>query len=211
MPVYQLNAIISATDLATITQAGLNIALIKITDSGKPLVWASFAPFENNTIQWQELYTLYASPIGAWPVVSVLSQTQQAVPQQNYTFQSSGAFSPPVQDPSIGANVYEVTNQYSGSASMVFGLAQGVSINTVASPGNPINAQPVPLNTMGQFTPLNRVIIYLQGQVSSPQGRLRSTMALLKVISKGTTIDFSNYVSPITVTYQSSLGMFVQG
>lgn len=202
MPNYQLNADISAADLATIHAAGQSIVLLKLTGSGTPLSWVAFTPMEGNSVQWVESYALYASTseVTSGTTITMMSQTA-ASPQQNYPLTAAGAFGPPVQDTTIGVDTYESVNNFAAFPLMSFGLAQGVQVNGTAFPYQPINAQAVPLNQTVTFAPLTEVVIFLETNITSG-------MVITEVLSNSTTLTFGNGINDITVAYES--GTFVQ-
>jgi len=209
MPAYQLNINISAADLQTIYAAKENIILIKTVEDQAPFSWVSFPPFEGNAVTWEEEnYSVYASATTDNGGVVVTSFSEQAAqPSQNYTFDQSGAFSQPTQVP-IGPNAYQVTNQYSPEANLVFGLVQTVSVNGAAIDKALLNAQFVPLAQHAIFRPTTQLTIFLASNIVAGETVDPSTES--GVISQSTTITFADGVFTATVTYNATTGSFVQ-
>ena len=209
MPAYQLNINISPADLQTIYAAKENIVLAKSVIDESPFSWVSFPPFEGNAVTWDEQnYSVYASMTSDSGGGVVTSFTEQAAqPTQNYTFDQSGAFSQPSAVP-IGPAAYQVTNQFSASPGLTFGLVQTVSVNGTAMEKSLLNAQFVPMGQHAIFRPTTQLTIFLASNVAA--GEIIDPSTESGVISQSTMITFANGVFAATVAYDAATGSFVQ-
>ncbi|NLR74227.1 hypothetical protein [Leeia aquatica] len=66
MPSYTLNIDFSAADLGTLLSAGEHVVITKIVNgsAGASVAWLTFSPQAQNTVNWSEDYTLYATTSG---------------------------------------------------------------------------------------------------------------------------------------------------
>jgi len=160
---YTLNIAIDDTGLNQINSNGQYVTVVKslVTDpvgSGNlPIAWLTWSPFENNTVTWQEIYSMYASTtvLQAGATISMSSHTPTPV-QLGYmnTFQS-GHFT---SAQGGGASTFNLTNL--GGGSYNFGLSQTATVNGV-SVNAPLNAVAVGNNQQATFTPQVTVSIFL--------------------------------------------------
>ncbi|WP_374334259.1 hypothetical protein [Leeia sp.] len=66
MPSYTLNIDFSAADLGTLLSAGEHVVITKRMNCspGASVAWLAFSPQAQNTVNWSEDYTLYATMSG---------------------------------------------------------------------------------------------------------------------------------------------------
>jgi len=204
MPNYQLNVVFESDDLQTIKAAGEKVTLLKKTNSGVPLAWVAFLPFQKNTVAWEEDYALYASKVATQSGATIYKLSDvDANPMVCYPFQDYGAFGVPIQDNNIKKGQYKISNNYQDEAMLTFGLAQGVQVNGTAFPNKPINAAIVPRDHEATFIPLTEIVIFLDSKISSG-------MVITEVSSTPTTLTFGGDTTEITVKYDAHSGLFIQ-
>jgi hypothetical protein len=201
-----LNLNILDQDLSVLLDAGLNITLAKPlgTDTAVPNVaWQVFRPFPKNTITWEEVYGVYGSNtmISNGAVINQLSDVNPALDNAIYPFTNSNLFGPPRQ-PGQGQGTYSITNQNDAQPTLTFGLTQGASINQTATGFKPLNAQSVPFQLNGDFTPLTIIYAWVEANIVSETLITQVTSARTKVV-------FGGGVTTQTLTWDASRGMFV--
>jgi len=222
---FSLQLSIDPNDLAIIQEATLKITLAKLvsfeinvseltltlTETPSYLAWLVFDPFQINTIQWSDQYSIYASTQSELDNKTVISKTSQTTfPADDaayYSFNASAIFSGPYPgsgDPPSGAykvNNYMPSTQY---PALTFGLQQTASINenTIDNP-SPVNAAVVPYNYPITFTPVNNIIyVWLQ----TP---LTSGTVIAELPNNSTQVIFDNGKTQQKLQYDSSTGRFI--
>lgn len=203
MPKYQLNVDFDTKDLKSIAQANEKIVLLKQTDGGTPVVWVTIDPFNNNTIQWEEDYAIYASKVEVQNGATIHKLADvAATPMVEYPFADYGAVGSPSPDKNLTTGQYGIRNKYQKADILTFGMAQGVQVNGTGFAYKPINAQPVPRNQQATFIPLTEVMVFLDGKATEG-------MVITEVKSDSTTLTFGGDIIDITVKYDSHSGLFV--
>lgn len=199
MPSYTLNIDFESSELHPIYAANEQVTIVKQSAGGTTVAWVAFVPFPNNTVGWSDSYALYASNtfVQSKAIISQLSNTP-ASPGLKYPF-NDGLFGSGTRDSSLPPNTYEALNQMSAFPTLTFGLAQGVQVNGTAQPNNPINAQIVPLNQTAEFTPLDKITVFLQSQV-------QTGMVLTTVTSQSIELSFGGSTTSQTITYSAASG-----
>lgn len=143
---YKLQISISEEDLKVLYKAGGRIVIREHSsdNANHNLNWISFLPFENNVIDWNGDYGLYAS------IAEPDSQGQiepmsfiAAKPQYIYEF-SNGIFHNPEFGPGLGVSTYEVNNRMTEYKGLTFGLAKDAIVNGISIEKRPFSAQYVP-------------------------------------------------------------------
>jgi hypothetical protein len=202
MPSYRLNINFSGSDLDTIYKAGERVVVVKHTEERNSLIaWVSFKPFERNTIDWETQFALYAASgeIQSGAVINKLSDCMGQC-RVNSIFEN-GYFSKTEPDDSIGLNSYEVTNHDGDKKILTFGLAQGVNVNGIAFPNNPINAVLVPRGHHAVMTPTERIDVFLEA-------RAENSTVLSRIDSKSVSLTYSGDVRDISLNYDPKNGAF---
>jgi hypothetical protein len=202
MPNYTLNVDFDPGELAPIYAANEQVTIVKQSRDGKPVAWVAFVPFQNNTVTWKDSYALYASNTLAesGAIISQLSNTA-ASPGLQYAF-AEGKFDSGTPDSDLPPNTYDIVNQMAGFNELTFGLAQDVQVNGTAQPNHPINAQIVPLHQSAQFTPLDKITVFLQSNV-------QSGMVLTTVKSASIELSFGGATTSRTLSYRAGSGWTV--
>lgn len=210
MPNYTLDLTIDPQDLQIIKAAGLNITIAKPVGSASPNVtWLVFDPFQANKIQWEEQFSIYASPqqiLQNGAVISRLSETDfPATDAAYYSFTSSATFSGPFTGsgaPGVGS--YQVNNDMPNTQypALTFGLQQQATINGANINPSPLNAALVPAALSAVFTPLTTVYIWLQAS-------FRSGTVITQISSKSTVVTFGGTVTQKSLKYNPATGTFV--
>lgn len=202
MPNYTLNIDFDTAELPPIYAANEQVTIVKQSPDGKPVAWVALVPFQNNTVSWKDSYALYAARKLMQPmeVISQLSNTP-ASPGLQYPF-AEGKFDRGTPDPGLPPNTYGTMNQMSEFPELTFGLAQDVQVNGTAQPNNPINAQIIPFNQTAQFTPLDKITVFLQSNV-------RSGMVLTTVTSQSIELSFGAATTSRTISYSARSGWTV--
>ena len=121
------------------------------------VVWLAFTPFQNNTVSWDDTYSVYGTgtSIVTGNTISINS-TESAMLGFLYTI-SGGTFT--AAPYSNGISTFNIANQQSSSYN--FGLTQQATINGEKSINTPVNCIPVLYNQQAMFTPSETVYIFL--------------------------------------------------
>lgn len=206
MTTYNLNLEISAADLQTIYQAGEKVTIGKTISPDSPppsVVWLSFAPFENNTVTWEENYAIYASN-----TQGMITQTALApFPSQTgacYPLTSQGFEAPTTCPVAVPAGEYGAWNQFTQYEAITFGLAQVASANGSATQPVAVTAELIPVNQQGIFKPPQTVWVWLQSTVQAS-----GVLLPQDAISAPAIVTFSPQSPTQTLRYDAQQGKFV--
>jgi len=200
MAQYTLNVGFDNRSLDAIYRAGQQVTLVKQLPHSQPVAWVTFDPLNKNTITWTENYAIYASTTQtqAGAVIDELSDIM-AVDANSYPF-VNGHFQNG-QSGIVGTGEYGIQNRATQFDMLTFGLAQGISVNGVAKPNQPINAQSVLKMQNAVFTPFENVMIYLHAHVES-------SMIVTDVEGFATTLTFGGSQIVNNVQYDMDAGKF---
>ncbi len=215
MPAYNLRLLIDAADLPTIQSVGLSVVLARaFSDASSNVAWASFAPFEQNTVSWDNVYGLYAAASVSSSRIQPQSTTALGIPSGMY-YNFGGSFAGPFAGdfaPAVGS--YRVVNKIPSAQSptFVFGLAQSVTSNGILATSNPATMATVPANFFATFTPLDTVYVWLQTN-AAPGNVVQVPPPLAQGFAPGvsggsTTVQF-NTPSTLTYRYSATVGGFL--
>lgn len=203
MPKYRLNINFNETDLRTIYKANEKVIVVKHTagDSDSQVAWVSFAPFMENTIDWETEFAIYASTtqVEDGAVINKLSDKSAATKIQ-YKF-LSGIFQDASPVPTLGDNTYALSNQMQGYDGLTFGLAQNVVVNGEAFANHPINAIFVPYGQSIDMTPIEKVDVYLKSDLND--GTVISHLSSIVL-----PVEYADSSTEHTVKYDGSTGKF---
>lgn len=169
---YTLNISFSPEDLQEMQMRNERVALVKVShDPHPPLVWATFQPFQHNTVQWEEEHEVYASfnPVVPQNQMQVMTQ-QHAVAQSRYVF-SWNHFMGPLPQVAQPTGTYQIENGAPSHTATV-GLAQNININHTVFVDRPINAVTIAEKVVS-FTPTAEVLVFVAPMVQS--GHLHSS------------------------------------
>lgn len=201
---YKLNVSFSKEALKTIFAAGQKLAIVKSVegDSGNPVVWVATLPFENNEIEWQNNYQLYASRQEAMhgATISKLSETA-GITELTYDFEDA-VFQNAQSDSIVGKNQYGVHNAMSQYASLTFGLAEAVRVNGETQAGKPINAVLLPYNHTAVMSPIEKIQVFLANDIDDG-------VVQTKEFSNKIELVYSGNETEKTIMYDETKGLFV--
>jgi hypothetical protein len=159
---------IKKEDLSIINDSGLNIILIKETNSSeKYICWNSYKPFQNQMFSWEDDYYLYTSlnKVKNRNRINILSRIK-CTPGVTYCFQN---------------NIFEVINNESNNQShirvinnnnqpyLTFGLGQMLNYNGDKGLILPINASMIPNKFQANFQDSGHVYILLASDITKSQ------------------------------------------
>lgn len=203
MSVYELSVEFDDADLEVINRAAQKITITRHVagQSANQVAWVAFSPLENNSIQWEDSYYLYASnsEIQNGATIKVLSD-KLALETKQLPFTSTGIFGNPT-SVILPQGKYGLANQYTTRPSMVFGLAQTATVQGVAVPASPLNASLVPMNQFATFQPLDKIEVSLEANADNG-------MVISRVSSNALPITFGGSVTKIACKYNAAIGGF---
>jgi hypothetical protein len=203
MPAYQLNINFSQTDLASIRAAGKRVIITKQTyaSSGPKVAWLAFLPQANNTVSWQDQYTMYASRSELQNGTTIQMMSQAPAQETKYLpFNSSGLFGAAAAA-TLPLNCYGVQNGYHSRSTLVFGLAQKATVNGAVFLDSPTNAGIVFQNQSESFSPLDALSILVHADV-------QNGMVISSMTSPELRVTFDAGSSEHTITYDATIGGF---
>ncbi|WP_430013551.1 hypothetical protein ACQY1Y_21710 [Microcystis ichthyoblabe FBCC-A1114] len=210
MPQYTLDLSIDAANLQIMKAAQLKITIAKPVGASSPNVtWLVFDPFQGNKVQWEEQYSIYASPnqvIQNGAVITRLSETDfPANDAAYYSFDSTATFQGPFIDsdaPPRGS--YKAINNMPNTQypALTFGLQQKASINSKGINPSPLNAAVVPAMFPVTFTPLTTVYVWLQASYTSGT-------VITRVNGNATIVTFGGSVTEKSLVYNPATGTFI--
>jgi hypothetical protein len=205
MMLYTLNIAIDDAGLQQIKDLGQYVTIVKsivsqpLPSGNLPVAWVAWKPWENNTVTWQEIYSMYASTsvLQAGATISMSSHTPTPV-QLGYmnTFQS-GYFT---SAQGGGASTFNLTN--SGGGSYNFGLSQVAVVNNV-SVNAPLNAVPVGNAELATFTPQVTVSIFLQSYNNNG-------VVISQVASNALVVTLTSQLPSANIGFNDSNNTFIQ-
>lgn len=205
MSQFQLNISFTSSQLSAIYATGNNVVLAKDTNANKTNVaWVVFKPFEQNKVQWEEKYGIYASSCDVNNGVVITTNAMSPFPAQTdklYTLATQGKIIGP--DTGGQPKAYSIMNDYNIKPYMTVGLYQDAVVNATLISAKYLNAIPLLFKSTATMEPLDPIYIWLQSQVTS--GTIIST-----VTSPVTKLNFGGGVNDISVQYDSSTGTFVR-
>lgn len=200
MSAYELIAQVDSEDVRLMNANNQKIVLVKEVGntSGTQVAWVNFSPFENNQVTWEDVYGVYSSSTEVQNGATLL-QTSTVNPASAgvyYPFKD-GTFGSPTGE--TGSNSYGIQNKY--SRQFTFGMAQAVTANGNKFPVSPLNAVTVLSQQNAQFTPIEKVKIFVQAN-------LNNGVIISQITSPALTIDLTNNPNQ-KVRYDRKLGAFV--
>ncbi|MCH5261840.1 MAG: hypothetical protein J1F42_02920 [Lachnospiraceae bacterium] len=201
---YKLNVDFSDAALQSIYGAGMKLAIVKTVegDKGSPVIWVSTLPFENNTIEWEEEYQLYASRQEAMhgATISKLSETA-GITNLSFDFKD-GIFQNAHSSDAVGENEYGLRNAMNAYSSLTFGLSEAVRVNGELQKGKPINAVSVLYNHQAVMSPIEKVQVFLANDINDGVVHTREFSNAIEVVYEDNDVEKS-------IRYDESKGIFV--
>jgi hypothetical protein len=198
---YTLNIAFEKEDVRKINQIGERVILIKQTNpasSQNQVAWVAFDPFENNVVNWNEIYYVYASTNELQSGARIKKASYEDAGNGSvYNFKNN-VFS---LDPNllVDPDTFGIYNATGNDLS--FGLAQNVTVNNSFFTAAPINATTVLAGQNVNFTPLTQVSVFLQKNTTDG-------LVLAKVFSNNYLAMFGNGLNEISVIYRN--GNFIK-
>lgn len=210
---YTLEIAFAPQDLTTIRAAGEAVVILRSSAAGIQVVWLAFNPYQNNVVQWNDTFQLYASqtPLVAGSTLTPVATVSQALARHLYPF-SNGMFGPP-QSASLPQGQVEVQNAANNGGSLTFGLAQSASINgTPSTAFSPVSAQLVPTGQAGFFDFTEELTVMLRSQTHAAEVIDYvpvSVGAQAVAQSAAITLRFSSANATQSIQYDGANGTFV--
>jgi hypothetical protein len=203
MPSYSLEIQFDQAGLQTLQDASQKVSLVKATQpSALPVVWVAFTPEEDNTITWDEEYSVYASTthIDAGATINT-SSTAPAQGGRTYMFQG-GDF--PSSKGGLPLTQYGIFNNDSDPqfAEITAGLAQ-VANGSGSNRPNPLNATVVPYNENGLYTPIEKLQVFAAASMNNG-------LVISEVQGNALLIDFTTNPSQV-IHYDDASNTFQLG
>lgn len=203
MPSFELTVQFAAQDAQQVNADSQQVTIVKKVGgaSGTPVVWVAFPPFENNQLDWEEQYGIYASTtsVQSGATIQKTSAVNPASSGVIYPFEQ-GAFSPP--DGSLASpNDYAIQNL--SPRGLTFGLAQSVTVNSNPFDANPLNAVPVLTQQKATFTAIEIISVFLHSQFNNG-------VVISEILGPPLEVDLTG--DPVqTIHYDPAQGKFVLG
>ena len=201
---YKLNVNFSDTGLKSIYGAGMKLAIVKSVEgnSSVPVIWVSTLPFENNTIEWEQEYQVYASrqEIMHGATISKLSETL-GITNLAFDFKA-GIFQNAHPDSAVGENEYGIHNAMNEYPALTFGLSEAVRVNGELQKGKPINAVSILYNCTAAMSPIEKVQVFLTNDINDGVVHTREFSNSIEVIYENNDVEKS-------IRYDESKGIFV--
>eukprot|EP01114_Cavostelium_apophysatum_P014675 TRINITY_DN3863_c0_g1_i1.p1 TRINITY_DN3863_c0_g1~~TRINITY_DN3863_c0_g1_i1.p1 ORF type:complete len:247 (-),score=38.74 TRINITY_DN3863_c0_g1_i1:399-1139(-) len=203
---YTLNVNFPADVLPDLVEAGLKLNIVK--GEGAPsqespqVVWINTVPFQQNAIQWNETYGLYASTVEIQNGAK-LGRMSTQYPAQFATGYQFGVNSVPnfTTDQSIEVPkmTFGVLNSYTPLSKLTMGLTQRALVSgTVVD--SEINANVVPKSYPAFFTPVVQLTVWMDANLSS-------STVITNITGEPLVVDFTG-VATRSITYNPNTGSF---
>jgi hypothetical protein len=198
---YTLNIAFEKEDVRKINQIGERIILVKQTNPASnqnQVAWVAFDPFENNTVNWHEIYYVYSSTNELKSGATIKKASYEDAGNGSvYNFRNN-VFS---LDPNlrVDTDTFGIYNATTNDLS--FGLAQNVTVNNSFYSAAPINATTVLAGQYANFTPMTQVSVFLQKYTTDG-------FVLEKLYSNNYLAMFGTGVNEISVIYRN--GNFIK-
>lgn len=167
---YKLSIQFDPNDTKDLNSNGFKVVITKgvvtlNTATDPILFWVAFEPFEINSITWEAIYGVYASPdaVQTGTMISASSGLYPAKPGIEYQFEE-GVFD--TGPSSSTPNSYIVKNN-SPDTKLTFGLTQTVTANGRTFDAAPVNGVVLDSLQTQLFSPTEQVTVFLYKEVVS--------------------------------------------
>ncbi len=200
MPQYTLQINIDPTYVEQIVKAGQQIVITKqVSPAAGPLAWLSFSPYQSNTVQWEDKYSVYTSQtlVQTGATITQLA-SRQAVSRTAYGFDNN-VFSVAAPHAQLSTGSYEIINQ--SGRTLTFGLAQGAQLNGSSLGSSAIYAATLLPGQWLDMTPYENINIFLYNSA-------RNSMCLGTVMGPSLGVSFGGSTTSQTVEFDYNLGGF---
>ncbi len=179
---FQIDIEISSQDTATLAAAHSKVTLIygryNPTEDSTTPIWLEFAPFEKNTVNWQDTFGVFASPEPlqeTGTAYNALSSVFPAKGDMKYVFKEN-IFALPEPLEQSGA----VTIENDTDAALTMGLLLGGTANGARTAPTPASARSVAPNMTLSETLQQTVSIFVRTEVET---KLMTTVATGPVLT----------------------------
>lgn len=203
MAKYRLNIQFTEKDLQTIYNTGEKVIIVKHTNENldNQVAWVSFCPFMYNTIEWENVFSIYASTseLKDGIIIHKLS-SKSASTRISYNFKQ-GIFQHAMPQVSLTDNTYAVRNSMDMYTHLTFGLAQNSIINGYIADNHPINAVKVPYGQIVTMTPIEKIDVYLGKDIDD--GTIIS-----HIRSVSLPVEYGDLIKECTIAYNGITGRF---
>ncbi|EGG25292.1 hypothetical protein DFA_03541 [Cavenderia fasciculata] len=197
---YSLQFSFTQAGLAALASSQEKVCVVKsVNGKVSNVVWVTFKPFLNNTLQWQELYGLYASntQIQNGATISRISTLKSVSKTHQYPFNNAGFF-----DQANGTSVksYGLVNNY--GEPLTFGLTQTAVING-KEVDSELNATTVLNNQSAEYTPIVTLSVYVAASFNNGS-------VISDISGQALTLTYTSDTNK-SVFFDDSSSMFVEG
>lgn len=172
-------------------------------DGGDSVIWVATLPFENNVIEWENNYQLYASRQEVLHGATIAKMSETAgITSLEFEFKN-GIFQNAQPSKAVGSNQYEIHNAMDAYSSLTFGLAEAVRVNGEMQNGKPINAVLLPYNHTAVKSPVEKIQVFMARDIDDG---IVQTREYGNVIS----LTYSGNESEKFIRYDETQGIFVK-
>ena len=206
---FHLSTSFTVADLERFDRGKTKIVIAKPSnDGGDPNVaWIAYNPLQQNMVNWEEEYGIYASNTSVESGGAVLLQLSATDFPANigktYLFGQSGSFGPPQDDGQ--ENAYRAVNAYNNlpKGFMTFGLYQNALVDGSSYEKNAVSAAPVLYKSRVTMTPYTTVYLWTQSEA-------KSNSVVTDVMSTMTRVTFGGSTSRVSLQYDPKTGGFTR-
>lgn len=206
---FTLNTQIATDDLDRFHATGSSVVVAKGAPGSTPNVaWIALQPLDDNCIEWQEEYGIYASNVEVTQSGATLHQISTTgdapvVDGLTYPLTAAGHFGAPTKGGDSGSfYAFNDFDNLEAAGYLTFGLFQHANVNGKAVKGNAVSAAPVIYKSTADLTPYTTVSLWVQSAV-------RSNSVVTTVSSPITQVTFGGKVSTVSLRYDATQGNFV--
>ncbi|EGG13638.1 hypothetical protein DFA_11399 [Cavenderia fasciculata] len=200
MTSYNLKFAFTQAGLAALASAQEKVCVVKsVNGKVSNVVWVTFKPFLNNSLEWVENYGLYSSSsqIQNGATIQRISNVKSAAKGHQYPFLPAGYFD---QANSVATKGYGIVNNY--GESLTFGLTQTALVNGVQVDSE-LNATTVLNNQMAEYNPIVTLSVYVAAS-------LNNGSVISSITGQSLTLTYTSDTSK-TVHFDDNSSMFVEG
>lgn len=199
MSTFSLNLQIDAASLNQILSANLQVVVARPI-GGSPLnvAWLAFRPFQQNSVEWGDDYSLFASQSSVAPGSTIQMMSMGAAQSGTLFRFADGSFSPAG---STAPGTVGVVNSGPGGPPLTFGLAQNAVVNGQGVGSLAENAVQLFPNQQAAFGFTGATLVWV--------GNGRSGTVISGAGPNATQVNFGGSVNSITLSYNAGSGRFV--
>lgn len=164
---YALELEFTKEQLRNIKDAGSRVVIAKQCSGGEVVAWQAFRPMQVNSVEWEELFGIYASHaqvVHGAELNQVAWEEVGAAPDKLYTLLDDGFISGPGADGE--KNAFALKNKFESVPIMTVGLYQNAKVNGSRTKKSAISAAAVLTYSTAFMTPYTKVSVWLQSDVN---------------------------------------------